>query len=405
MFKLNIIKTIKSFDWQSIGLFSIIFLLLLSLYIFRISSFLPGFSLDEKTAINSANSIRSIFDNPLFAPHKLIQYFMIKIGHNGYLAMRLPSILMSTIVIGLFYSILRRWFSIFISVVATLLLATNSLYLGFTRNASTEITILAVFILVAYGLWLKTQPKPSTAIILGMFMSSLILYTPGLIWFYILFLFWQKTAIVHLYHSHKKFLVFTPVLIIVFLLPLFLSIFSSIKTLEVYLGLPDDLVNSLVNLPKNIALIPYQLFYHGLNKPSLNIVGTPVFEVFSIAMFILGSFYYVVNNKSKDLFKVLIGIVLLLCFVALNSSKYIILLVPFITIVIAYGINEMLEKWYVKFPNNPIARGLATTLIVVAVASASFYNINKYYIAWPQTPIIRSTFIYPPLPNRSIDLI
>lgn len=400
MVKKYLIKTYRSLDWQLIGIFSIFSLLLLCLYVFRISSLLPGFTAAEKSFINNASSLRTIFDNPLFAPHKILQYIMIKLDHNGFLAMRMPSILLGTIVVGMFYTVLRRWFNVFISAITTLLLATNSFFINNVRYSSPEVTILIAVLLLAYGLWLNTKPSPRIALLAGVCIAALSLYTPGLIWFFMVFLVWQKDNLIHIFHKARPLFLLSVLSIILIVTPLLISLISTPKTITTYLGIPSQLQNAVINLPKNLIIIPYNLFWHGSNSIELNLVGTPIFDIFILAMFILGFYYFIIENKKRFSALTLTGILLVLIFIALNNSRYLVLLVPLVYIGVASGINEMLNKWYAKFPNNPIAKGLAYSLVIVAVASSCFYNLNKYYIAWPQTPATKKVFHIPPNPSQ-----
>lgn len=405
MLKKIALKTYQSLDWQLITISSIVFLLLMIVYVFRISSLLPGFAIEEKAFINEAGNIRHIFDNPLFAPHKILQYLAIRTDHNGFLAMRLPSILLGSIVVGVFYTVLRRWYSVFVSVVTTLLFATNAFYISNVRFASPEITILIAVILLAYGLWLNTRPSAKLAITAGIVVSVLVLYTPSLIWFYLAFLFWQKKNFVQMYHGAKKYFILSVIVTIGLLVPLFLSLLSSLNTAQTYIGLPAELGPALASLPKNILLIPYQLFWQGYPGQQLNLVGTPILDIFILAMFFLGGYYFFVENKKKVSAYVIAGVGFILVLIAINSSRYLVLLLPLVYLAVASGINEMLNKWYSKFPRNPIAKGLAFSLIILAVFSSCFYNLNKYFIAWPQTPATKIVFGLPPNPSvRSINI-
>jgi 4-amino-4-deoxy-L-arabinose transferase-like glycosyltransferase len=325
---------------------------------------------------------------------------MIKIDHNGFLAMRLPSILLGTVTIGIFYTILRRWFSVFISVITTIMLATNSFFIASVRYASPEISILMAVLLMGYGMWLNTRPSSKLALAIGIAVSILSLYTPGLIWLFILFVIWQKKNIIELFHIARPYLLLSIFIILLLLTPLILSLLSNPDNILAYLGFPSQIKDSLVELPANLIGIPYQLFWQGREAAQFNIIGTPIFDIFILFMFLLGCYYFVIENKKKLSIFVIVGILLMLTFIALNDSKFLVLLLPLTYIAVASGINEMLNKWYVKFPHNPIAKGLAYSLVIVAVASSCFYNLNKYFIAWPQTPQTKKIFRLPPSPKK-----
>ena len=84
-------------------------LALFGVYIYRITDLVPGFSVIEKVSIASASSARIIMNDPLNAPHKVLQYILTRIDHTGFIAMRGVSIVIAIGLVALFFYIIRRW--------------------------------------------------------------------------------------------------------------------------------------------------------------------------------------------------------------------------------------------------------------------------------------------------------
>lgn len=73
------------------------------------------------------------------------------------------------------------------------------------------------------------------------------------------------------------------------------------------------------------------------------------------------------------------------------------IVLPFVYLLVAGGINFMIEQWFMVFPYNPFARNLAIVLIFVAIGATGFFHFNRYYIAWPQAPATKNTYHIQPV--------
>lgn len=369
-------------------------LALFALYIYRITDLLPGFSVSEKLTIAGARSARVIMDNPLYAPHKVMQYFFTRLDHTGFIAMRGVSILIGIAIVALFFYTVRRWFSFRVAVLTTILFATSSWMLHITRLATPDVMMLSIMAAIAYGAWLPRTKKHKTAVALGFALVVWLLYIPGLVWFVVIGGFWQRKAIVQLLRNEKA--VFTVIIIglLAVLGPLLFALYHEPQLLKTYLGLSNSPFAQLVGIPKRLLLIPVKLaLYNSPPNPVYGIGRLPLLDIFTVVMAVLGAYSYYVNDRLLDRTKLLFGgIILASGLYALNGAVGIQILLPFVFLLVAGGIAFMLQQWFKVFPNNPFAAVLASILIVAAIVTVFSYSVNSYFVAWPSIPVTRAAF-------------
>lgn len=369
-------------------------LALFAIYIYRITDLLPGFSASEKVAISGARSARIIMENPLFAPHKVLQYFFTRLDRTGFIAMRGVSIVIGIAIVALFFYTVRRWFSFRVAVLTTILFAISSWMLHITRLATTDIMMLSLMAAIAYGAWLPKTKKHKTAVGLGFALVVWLLYIPGLVWFVVIGGFWQRKAIIKLLRNEKAVFAVIIIGLLAVLSPLIYSLISDPGLLKAYLGLSNSPFTQLIEIPKRLLQIPIKLAI--INSPPNPVYGIgrlPLLDIFTVVMAILGAYNYFVTDRLLDRSKLLFGgIIIASGLYALNGAVGIQVLLPFVFLLVAGGIAFMLRQWFKVFPTNPFASVLAHVLLIAAIAVVCSYNINSYFIAWPSMPATRAAF-------------
>lgn len=369
-------------------------LALFAVYIYRITDLLPGFSTSEKLTIAGARSARAIMDNPLYAPHKVMQYFFTRLEHTGFIAMRGVSIAIALGIVALLFYTVRRWFSFRVAALTTILFATSSWMLHITRLATPDIMMLSIMAAIAYGAWLPQTKKHKTAVALGFALVVWILYIPGLVWFVIIGGIWQRKTIVRLLRNEKAVFAVIIIGLLAVLGPIVYAVYNDPALLKAYLGLSNSPFTQVIEIPKRLLLIPVKLAL--LNSPPNPVYGIgrlPLLDVFTVGMAILGIYNYYVNDRLLDRSKLLLGgIILASGLYALGGQVGIQILLPFVFLLVASGIAFMLGQWFKVFPSNPFAAILAGVLLIGAVVVVISYNINSYFVAWPSVPATRAAF-------------
>lgn len=371
-----------------------------AIFSFRLHTLVPGFSATEKAAIQAASSLKAIGHDPSFLPHKFLQYLGLKLDHSGFIAMRVPSVLAGLVAAALFFYILNKWFNLRIAAITTFLLVTSSWFLHLARIGTPDVMYLGILAPLAYAIWLPKSKRPLLALALGAIVLINTLYTPGLIWFTLIGIVWQRKAIAQLYSRTKAAAIFTLLGCLVLLVPLAVSFVHAPELIKTYLGLPEQILTALKHAPLNLIDIPIQLVYRGPVNPALNLANVPLLDFFVVVIATLGAYSYATYFGLLRS-RMLLGSLIVSCLlVSFKGGVSIGVLLPFVYLLVGGGLNFMIEQWFKVFPYNPFARGTATVLLTVAVGAVTFYHFNAYFVAWPQAPETRAAFNYAPQPPK-----
>ncbi|MGH7157427.1 MAG: glycosyltransferase family 39 protein, partial [Candidatus Saccharimonadales bacterium] len=111
---------------------------------------------------NSAHSLRTIYHNPLNAPHKVVEYIFIKAGLTGHFPLRLTSAIFALIFIASFYILARNWFGKSIGFFSTILFFSNPILIIAGRQASAEIMFFCPLAIMASYYWLLRDERTKT---------------------------------------------------------------------------------------------------------------------------------------------------------------------------------------------------------------------------------------------------
>lgn len=382
--------------WGPVLEMGVSFVLVAGLLTYRLATLVPNFSLPEIATRISSSSIHAIIRDPLFAPYKLLQYCLIRLHHHGPLAMRLVSVLFGILAIYIMYYILQYWHSRRVALMGTALFATSSWFLHYARFATPSITYTLLLATLAYGTWIRNTRRPGLAVVVGAALGSILIYTPGLIWFAILGLVWQKQSIIRLSSRAPKLTILALVAFVVSLLPLAYGISQDIHLLRSLAGLPMNSWPTLSSVAHNFVSLADLLFFRGNHEPTVGLIGLAAFDIFGVAMLVLGIYDYVYMRK-LDRMKMIGGTLLLgtilICLGGLVSN---ILLAPFLYVLIAAGIGWLLEQWFTVFPRNPLVRGVGLSLMIIVVALSCWYQATRYFVAWPHAKTTKQVYTIKP---------
>jgi hypothetical protein len=165
-----------------------------------------------------------------------------------------------------------------------------------------------------------------------------------------------------------------------------------------------DIVYNLLGIPKDLPTIQQflqnavdvwkHIFIMSDGNPVYFVGKLPFVGIFGSIMFLVGAIVFATMHRLSR--TRVLGILLLggTVLIALGGSVPIVFLLPFVYLIIAEGIRQLLREWLRVFPLNPVARGIGITLVSLAVVAAIGYQITSYFIAWPHTPEVQSTFIH-----------
>lgn len=350
------------------------------------------FSTGEISARTQAAKFQTVRSNPLFAPHKGLQFLLQHFKHHGPLAMRSVSTMFAILVVLCFYYVLLQWYTKRIAVIGTLLLLTSSWFLHISRLSTTEIMFTMLFVLFATGVWLQQSRTNRSAVFVSALVATFLLYIPAMIWFVLPVVIWQRRRIAGAFER----LAVWQIIVIVFLgggllLPLGWALITQAGLYKSWLGLPEHWL-TLSQMGKNLLHIPGQLFWRGPADPAKWLGRLPLIDWLGIVMLAVGLYaYWFKLHLDRTWFLIYIAVVGSIL-ITIGGPVTIAILLPFVYLVIASGVALMLQQWFTIFPRNPFARSLGTTLLIIAVAASCFYNLTNYFVAWPHAPATKAAF-------------
>ncbi len=354
---------------------------LLGYHLFRHVPYGPA----EFAATLGSATLSAIKNDILIAPVKGAQIIALKLTEND-IYMRLASVAVAVVAAVLLYAMLRRWYTTRVSFLTSVMFITSSWFLHHGRLANLDVmylTVIPVLLLICLWFLSKHNDKkyPLAAILL-----ALVLYVPGT-WLFIVggLFFVRKVALKAFTKVSLRIRLVSAVAMLLTLAPLFYSFALKPGQINRWLGVDTSQELSLPAIGNRLIDIPQQLLLTGPDDPTRWLVGTPVFDIFSLAMIIMGLYafrtgYY--PTREKLVFGALsIGIIL----VGFGNVVTLGILIPLFYIAIANGISYMLQSWFTVFPRNPLARTIGVGLLVLVITGSCFYQLQRYFVAWPAT--------------------
>lgn len=371
---------------SSAAVFCIAALIVISyLLTHHLASLTFGFSTNELRTASLPIGWHGILASPLFLPFKILESFSFYFyGQENILAARLPSVLLGVTAITAFGLVLRAWHNSRIAILGCILFATSAWTLHVSRYVGFESSYLAVLPILLLSQVALRRFKRIWVTYAVILVWSLLLFTPGMLFFVAVAAIWQRRELVEAWQKSSQWWQ-KAVLIALSISSLPLLIWSFVKDNSLiinWLGAPNSF-DSFQQLGHRLAAVPLHLFVHGPGIPDLWLGRLPLLDIFTLSMTIIGIVFYAGkwrNSRSQLLAAyAVIGTIL----IGLGGPVTLSLLVPILYLFAAAGMGWLLHDWLKHFPNNPIARGVAIGVVSVAVAISCAYNTYSYYVAWP----------------------
>jgi hypothetical protein len=335
-------------------------------------------------------------------PHNLGLFLLQYQPFHGAGSLRLLSVSVAiAAAVSLFY-ILYTWHTPRLAILGTTMFATASWQLHVARYGSPECLYLLPLVLLACWTWLQSKQFTRPAMITLTVAGCLCLYVPGLLWFAIPVIVIQRKRLKQsLRYVPLETVVFSQFLALLLIAPLILSLVwpvdntTTVHNLLAMLGLPAS-IPGIGTYLHNLGAVPSQIFYQLGATPHLGIKGIPLLDMFTSAMFLLGSFVFLrdwrLDRSKLILLYMLVGWLL----VAAGGAVSITILLPVLIVVAAEGVAYMLIEWLTIFPKNPVAGSVGVAIVTVAVCISASYNLASYFVAWPHTTEVTSSFTRQP---------
>ncbi len=380
--------------WQSVTIYVGLLAAFGLLLWWQLGTLTRGYSVHELQALGSSLSLPHIFHHPVNAPYNVLAYGIGAIGNHSLYLLRITSMVFGLATLSAFYWTVRYWHGLRAAVLGSIAFGCSAWFLHAARLGTPDVTFFLVFVLTGIGLWLRHQPK-ALILLAGFVLAVALVYIPGMLWLVLAGVAWQWKTIDGIFKRRLWTVSLGALIVLAALAPLGLAIYHTPALAKELAGLP------LVGWPqpltalKHLAEVPLAFLWQSPSNPEVWLARLPVLDAFLVAMLGLGGYVYARNfGLRRTLLQV--GIVILgAVLVSLGGDVTISVLVPFVYIVIAAGIDFMLSRWWKVFPRNTIAQGVGLGLVSVAVLASCTYSLRHYFVAWPNAPEAKTVFIVP----------
>jgi 4-amino-4-deoxy-L-arabinose transferase-like glycosyltransferase len=172
---------------------------ILAVMLYRLGAVLPVAGPREHITIDAtqlgwSHVLNYPFDLPLTVVRQLVHY--LANGDSSLAVERLPSVIFGLMTIGLFAVLIKFWHGTRTALIATVLFACNAWLLHVSRQDTMDILYLwAVPLLLVMQLLMHKYGMHGFVFYGSLAVCGLLLYVPGLVWFVLLSLFWQRKSI------------------------------------------------------------------------------------------------------------------------------------------------------------------------------------------------------------------
>ncbi len=372
------------YRWRYLLGYSLIGVLLVGLLIFA-GLYLPGGLSNEETRSVVLSSKLSVGSPGSLAisdmPYHALQKLSLKLFGVYDFSIKLPSLFLGLAsAIGLVY-LLRRWFPRNIAVLTSFLAITTGQFLFVAQSGTPSIMyIVWPIALLLLGTLITREAKWRTLWTVLFFVAGAFsLYTP--LSFYP-FLAMILAVILHphlrnvIRHLPNVWLISAGVIALIIMTPLILAIIQRPSLGFSLLGIPTIMPDFGQNL---LTLFhQYFVFWHS----SSTTLMTPVFSLGSTLLVLIGIYLLIRTRTSTQSYLIIIWIICLIPVQLLNPSFTTVTFIPAV-LLMALGINELINYWYHLFPRNPYARvaGLMplAVLIVALFGSGLMLYVDGYH--------------------------
>lgn len=350
-------------------------------YFYDLQNIPLAWSSSEISIEKSFSTANFFFSNTLYFPYRLLNDVVYKLNlEKNLYFLRLPSALFVLIAVVLVYLIVLNWHGKRVAFLSSTMFLSSAWILHVGRlNSYQSIYLVIIPILILLKIKLGHSLK-NNKIYLIAFINSLILFIPGVIWLDILMLYnSRKNLLFNLKKDKSIKHIILIVLFSFFWLPIVIYTIIQNNNLYLYLGLSiSKLSYSFMNLIKPLKYI----FISGPNSYLIWLPGTPIFNAFILALFVLGMFFYI-NHRGAGRSKfILFSLLISYLLIILGGTSYISIMVSLIYLVSFTGLADILQIWLKHFPYNKIARGFGIILLLIAIGLSCIYGYRSYFIAW-----------------------
>jgi hypothetical protein len=348
---------------------------------------------------NNGLGLGEIIREPLFLPYEGLQYILQFTPFTGPAGIRSISALFGLLSITAMFYIFKKWYTLRIAVLGSILYATTSWFLHTARYTDAAASYLLLPLLVAAMIALQAKARSRLAMAGALVFGLSALYIPGVILFLLPAVIIKRKVIFRALGLQPVwYKLVTAVIGIALLAPMAVMLIkpmpdsSALSNIKRLFGLPGDGLHSIQTMAFTLKDRLSDIFIYNTSGPVFAPGHLPWFDICTSVLVAIGAMQFARYwrlDRSKLI--AVIGTVSLVL-IALGGPVSSVILLPFLFLFAVEGLKWLLEIWLEIFPRNPFARGFAVTMICLLTFSVSFYQINKYFFAWGKAPETRQVF-------------
>lgn len=395
--KQNIITELTLYRYRYIVGYSLFFILIVALLIIA-GFFIPGgiTKAEEASTVASMNiAFHPPFNLPIIdLPYHLLQKTSVSLLGLTDIAIKLPSLILGLISGVALFFLLRAWFRPNIAILSGVIAITASQFLIVAQSGTPTITLFfwSIILLLAATYLSRSRRLGLFWKIMFATTAALSLYTPLSI--YILgAMLLSATLHPHLRSILKemsKLKLFIALFSgFILLIPLIIRLIREPSIALTLLGINDiDWTPSV--LWENVQMLAQSLF--GFANPTIGPeTVTPLYGIPVVALMLLGFFRILADHHSARTYALAIWLIPVSFILIFQPDLTPIAFVPFI-LLLAIGMQTLIQEWYGLFPHNPYARITALIPLAILIGGIVFTGIARYENSFRYNPDVARYF-------------
>lgn len=387
-------KWAKPAHARAVLAYALVIVLLGAILLYHSGSAPSGLGANEAAARGASRTLRVIYDYPVNAPHKIVEWSVQKLGFHGARALRLSSAIWAVIFTLAFWRLVRSWFGRTVGLLSTVLFLGTPVLLVAGRQASAEIMwLFPILVMAAYDCLVRTHTHHNVAWIGLILAAGLAIYTPGMIWWLLAAAILVRQQLTAAVSEVPRWLIAGGLLLFaVVLLPAGTSIFTDWHIIRDFGLVPAHWAPPLT-LVKDIAWMLSSLVFRTPFHSSLFIGRLPLLDIIQIGLVIFGAYALWSTARNKTLVLAAGVLLAVLAAGANDQPNILILALPALGVMAAAGLRYLFIEWRGVFPSNPIPKTLALTLMAALITAQLAYGVTYSVIAWPHTDATKSAYV------------
>lgn len=377
--------------WQPISMVLLGAIIAVALISFRLGSLLPGMNSYERATISQSQSLKIISINPIDAPYKTAVYLANKL--DGLVLMRLVSVVIAVITAWAFYILVKNFTERIAAILGSLMFMSSSVFLVSARMISPHIMLFLLINMAAIFYYLRYNKNQFIPWLLAAIAIPVSLYTPGVLYFYVVLAFTQRRNILTAMKKPSRKVIFiSGLLFLVLLLPLLIGLGRNTDLVREYLLIPASLP-SVKDFALQLLAVPAGIIGLAPANPVFRLGRQPTLDAFAAIMALLGTIQ-VVKNRRLERLPLLTTIFVSGLFLTAISGNYEFSLVflPFLYFVVSIGLDSFYGFWKKTFPTNPLARALAIILLTAGCLISINFQAWRYFVAFTHNDSVRQSY-------------